>query len=88
MSFHRNIRILLAFIGLVSAALFPPWVPLVCMGALAFRYRAAEAILIGLVVDLLWLPTGSLFSPIPIFTIAGIVLVWGLEPLRNEYLVS
>jgi len=54
------------------------------MGLLAFRYPAWEVLFIGLLTDFLWMP--GLFSQLPIFTLAALVLVWGLEPLRKEFL--
>jgi len=77
----------LAICGVLSAIFAPPWVTIICMGLLAFRYPASEVLFIGLLVDFLWMPAGFL-HPLPIFTIAGLILVWGLEPLRNEFLFS
>lgn len=80
-------RPLLAIIGVLGAIFAPPWVTILCMGALAFRYTAWEVLFIGIFTDFLWLPHGFL-HPLPIFTIAGLILVWGLEPLRKEFLFS
>ena len=80
-------RFTLAFFGILSAIFAPPWVTIICMGLLAFRYPAWEVLLIGLFTDFLWMPQGFL-HPLPIFTIAGLILVWGLEPLRKEFLFS
>ncbi len=80
------VRIAIGAIGFVSALFAPPWVPLIAMVLIALRFRAWEVPLMGVFMDLLWLP-GSFFYPIPLFSIAAIVLVWGLEPLRNEFLV-
>ncbi len=73
-------------IGLLGTIFAPPWVPLIAVAVLALRFRAWEVPVIGLMMDFLWLP-GSFFYPLPLFTIASIILVWGLEPLRNEFLV-
>lgn len=79
-------RTLLAVFGFLGAVFAPPWVPLVAMVLLAIGFRAWEVPVLGVVMDLLWLP-GSFFLPLPLFTIAALIIVWGLEPLRNEFLV-
>jgi len=84
---HSNVRIALVAIGVVGAVFAPPYVPLVVMGILALCYRAPEVLAIGVLVDFLWLPVGDLFVALPLFTIAALVLVWGLEPLRSEFLM-
>ncbi|OGG60959.1 hypothetical protein A3C86_00065 [Candidatus Kaiserbacteria bacterium RIFCSPHIGHO2_02_FULL_49_16] len=77
-------RLTLAIAGLFAAIFAPPWLTILCMGLLAFRYPAWEVLFIGLLTDFLWMP--GLFSQLPIFTLAALVLVWGLEPLRKEFL--
>jgi len=84
---YLNLRVLLSIIGFLGAIFAPPWVPLLVMAFLAMRYPAWEALVLGFIVDMLWLPSGF-FGSIPLFTIAAFVLVWGLEPLRKELLVS
>jgi len=79
-----KIRFTVAAIGMLGAFFAPWWVPLICMIVLALRYPAWEVFVIGLVVDLLWLP--SLGFQIPIFLIAGLVLVWICAPLRSQFL--
>jgi len=74
--------------GVLGAIFFPPWVPLLSMGLLAVRFRAWEVIVLGMLVDFLYVPAGTLSEALPLFTIAGLVLVWGLEPLRNEFLIQ
>lgn len=81
------LRPLLAIGAILGAIFFPPWVTIICMGLSAFRYPAWEVLFIGLLTDFLWLPPGFL-HPLPIFTISALVLVWGLEPLRKEFLFS
>jgi len=83
----HHARPALCALGILGAIFAPPWLPLLCMALLALRFRAWEVLLIGLFVDFLWLPTGSFLYPLPLFTFVGIVLVWGLEPLRAEFLV-
>ncbi len=81
---ETSIRATLATVGLLGAFFAPWWVPLACMIMLAIRYPAWEALVIGLIMDFLWLPEVGLH--IPKFLIAGIVLVWICAPLRNQFL--
>lgn len=81
--FMRNLRIVLAVIGFLAAILFNPWVAALAIIALAFLWRAWEALFLGLCIDLLWAPVGH----VPIFTIGAILIVWVLEPIRKEFLV-
>ena len=78
-------RALLATAGFVGGFFVDPWVVLICMGILALRYAAWEILLIGVLMDFLWLPMGIL-HPVPLFTLASFILAWGMEPLRNEFL--
>ena len=80
------LRIALAAIGFWGAIFFPPWVPALCILLLAVRFRAWEAILLGLFVDLLWLSPQSGFHGLPLFTLGAIIVVWAFEPLRSEFL--
>ena len=81
---ETKIRFVVGAVGIAGAFFLPWWVPLVCMAALALRYPAWEVLVIGLVMDMLWLP-GNGFE-LPVFLIAGIVLVWICAPLRNQFL--
>lgn len=76
----RCILGVMCFFGLV---IFPPWMSLLLMGTLAILFRSWEIIIFGLLMDLLWLSGGAL-GGVPFFTFAGLILAWGLEPLRNE----
>ncbi len=78
------IRPTIAIAGALGAIFAPPWVPLICMGFLAFRYPAWEVLFLGLMMDFLWLP--ALPHAFPLFTAAAFVLAWGLEPLRKEFI--
>jgi len=80
-------RIAVALFGIISVFALPVWVPIVCIIALALRFRAWEAILIGALIDLTWLPVGSIIHAPPIFTIMSLIIVWGLEPLRAQFLL-
>jgi hypothetical protein len=73
-----------AALGFFSAVALSPLLTGLCMATLSLRYRSVEVLLLGLLVDFLWLPDGSAF---PLFTLLGIALVWGLEPLRREFLL-
>jgi hypothetical protein len=80
------VRILLALAGLFGALFAPWWVPLICMILLSLRYPAWEVPLTGLLMDLVWLPSGGHFA-IPLFTILGIIIVWLAAPLRRQLLL-
>ena len=88
MSYLSRIRIrwFLSALGFSGAVLAPAWVPLVAMVLLALRYSAWEILGIGLLVDLLWRAAGVSFAHLPLFTLIALILVWGLEPLRSEFL--
>lgn len=86
----NNARPLLAAVGFFGAIAAPPFVPLLVMLLFAFRFTAWETVAIGFFVDLVWFTPSSvegLIGSLPLFTLIGIVLVWGLEPLRSEFLV-
>ncbi|MBI4093883.1 hypothetical protein HY417_02875 [Candidatus Kaiserbacteria bacterium] len=79
----------LAALGLIGAIALPPWVPLLAMTLLSLRFSAWEAVVIGALVDFLWFtPNGveGLMNGFPLFTLVGLALAWGLEPLRSELL--
>lgn len=79
-------RLGIAVIGFLSLLVAPPWVPVICIILLSLRYRAPEAIVLGLFLDFLWLPVASPLISFPLFTLAAVVIVWGFEPLRVEFL--
>ncbi len=82
------IRITLFVLGAWGAFFFPPWFPAACIVLLSIRFRAWEAILLGLLVDMLWLGSGTGFHEIPLFTLGAIAAVWLLEPVRSEFLLT
>src|SRR3989344_1238649 len=86
----NSIRPALGLFGLFCAFIAPPWVTLLVMIILALRYRAWEVLVLGLLVDLLWFTPSSVegFTLLPLFTFAGLALVWGFEPLRREFLIE
>lgn len=80
-----NLRPALAILGFLSALIAPPWVPMLFIVLLALRFRAIEALFIGLFTDMLWLSSG-VPDALPLYTIAAVIIVWGLEPLRLEFM--
>ena len=88
MDSQHALRSAIAVIGLISIFLLPVWVPVVCIIVLSLRYRAWEAIALGALIDLAWLPTGPFMHALPLYTILSIVVVWGFEPLRQQFLLA
>ena len=80
------LRTILTVIGAVGAVFFSPWVTAVCIVVLCFRFRAIEAVFLGALIDFLWLPHDTLLTMFPLCTIVSLVIVWGFEPLRLEFL--
>lgn len=80
------LRAIIAVAGFIGAVFLPWWIPAICIALLALRWRAWEAIVLGLFMDLLWLSPNSIFHGFPVFTLGAILLVWALEPLRVEFL--
>ncbi|HUO55981.1 MAG TPA: hypothetical protein VMU27_00895 [Candidatus Paceibacterota bacterium] len=80
-------RATLAIVGFIAAIATPFWLPLICIILLSVRYHAWEAILIGAFIDLSWMPHDASFASLPLFTIASMIIVWGFEPLRAQFLV-
>lgn len=83
-------RIMIALIGFVTILTGPWWLPLTCMILLCLRWQAIEALAIGLSMDFIWIGSSMLVTApwhgFPMFTIASIILLWGLEPLRRQLL--
>jgi hypothetical protein len=80
------IRTSLTLIGVIAAILLSPWITALCIVLLSVRYRAVEAIALGALLDFLWLPHNTLLTMFPLCTIMAIIVVWGFEPLRLEFL--
>ncbi len=80
---RTSLRVAIAALGVFGIVFFPMWVSIFAILILALLWRAWEAMLIGLLMDMVWLPLGAL----PIFTIGAIFIVWVLEPIRKEFLV-
>jgi hypothetical protein len=83
---ERYFRVAIAIFGIIAVFVLPWWVAVACIVLLALRYQAWEAIVIGALIDLTWLPSVSVAHSLPIFAILAIVIVWGLEPLRAQFL--
>jgi hypothetical protein len=80
-----SIRTILVVIALVGGVFVHPAIALVCMAALALAYTAYEVLFLGLMMDFIWQPV-SLLHPLPLFTLAAILLLWLLEPVRSQLL--
>jgi hypothetical protein len=81
-------RPFIALVGFLGAIFFTPWISALCIVVLAVRFRSWEAILLGLFVDLLWLPPDSVLHGLPLFTLGAVLIVWAFEPLRSEFLAT
>ncbi len=81
------LRIVIAIIGFIAAIFWSWYIPAICIVLLSLRFRAWEAIALGVFMDLLWLPPGGAWHGLPLFTIFAIVIVWALEPIRSEFLL-
>lgn len=83
-------RIALALISSIAVITGPWWLVLICMTLLCLRSRAIEVLFIGLAMDFVWTgssaATATPWHGIPLFTIAAILLLWSLEPLRRQLL--
>ena len=84
----NSVRILIVLLALWGIIEGPWWLVALAIFILALRFRAWEAILIGFVADLYWLPTGNPLHTVPFMTLGALVLVWGLEPLRRKFLFT
>lgn len=80
----RGVLVVIAYVG---AVMLPYWVPLMCLVLLSLRFRAWEAIGVGLLMDFLWVPA-SASVPLPVFTVITIIILWMFEPLRSEFLLA
>lgn len=79
-------RLVVFAVGAMAAVYLSPWVTALCIVALSIRYRAIEAVALGALLDLLWLPHDTFFTMFPLCTIVSLIVVWGFEPLRLEFL--
>ncbi len=88
MSLATGLRVLLVVVAFLSALAVPPWVPFLCALLLTLRFPAWEVIVLGVFIDLAWLPMNVSLASFPLGTTIALVLVWGLEPVRRELLES
>ncbi len=87
----ENIRVVLALALFASVVFAQWWMPLAFAFVLSLRFRAWEVIAAGILYDLIWMPEFVSFTSlesIPFATIAGLMLVFILEPLRKRLLVG
>lgn len=81
------LRAFVAGISFASVLFASPWVPIVGAGILAVRFRAWEILILGALIDLLYVPPGGFFGiPIPA-TLVAFILLLGLEPFRKKLLL-
>ncbi|MCR4325860.1 MAG: hypothetical protein NUV59_03585 [Patescibacteria group bacterium] len=82
-----SIRVFVALAGLFGVLWGPWWLTAAAIVLLSARFRAWEALLLGLLTDLTWLPAVSLFQPVPFFTLGAIAVIWAFEPIRSKFLL-
>jgi hypothetical protein len=81
------IRALIGGVSLAGILFAPAWVPFVGIGALAIRFRAWEVLVLGAIIDLVYVPPGGVWGiPIPATLFAFILLVL-FEPIRQKLLL-
>lgn len=83
-----SLRVAATFVGLAGILYGPAWLPLVVITLLSLRYRAWEALILGMCMDLMWMQSAALLPSMPLFTLVSLVIVWGLEPLRAELMLA
>lgn len=78
------IRIALAAAALVSVLFAPIWVSVILGIVLGSLWEAWEVIILGLLIDLLYLPPEGLWHiPMPA-TLLAIAFVWAMIPVRKR----
>jgi hypothetical protein len=80
------IRVIVGLFGFTSIFFLSPIFVFLAVIILSVRYRAWEALFMGLILDFMWSPGGSMMMLIPFATLLSIFIVWALEPLRSELL--
>lgn len=78
----KTLRTVFFIVGIFGALAGPPWLPFATIVLSMLRWGAWEAVLVGLLVDLLWLP--SLFA-FPVYTVTSLTLLWIFEPMRRQF---
>jgi hypothetical protein len=69
----------------LSAIVAPWWLAAIGAFLLALRFRAWEVIVLGVLLDVMWLPF-EIAHGVPIATGSALLLVWAFEPLRRQFL--
>ncbi len=81
-------RFAIAIFGFGAIFFLSPIFVFLAIIALSVRYRAWEALFMGLLMDFMWTPGGSFIMIFPFATLLAIFIVWALEPLRSELLTG
>ena len=76
------VRLTLAAAGAFGGIIVSPWAAALAIVLLALLWPSWEAIVLGLCMDLFWLPPGH----VPYFTLGAIAVVWLFQPIRKEFL--
>jgi hypothetical protein len=91
MLLSTSLRLFLALGGFFAALSLPAWFVLIIMLLLALRYFAWEVLALGMFMDLVWQPflaEASYAFFLPLFSLTALLLLWGLEPLRREFMMN
>lgn len=83
MSLETSLRVALVLLGALGIFFFSHFLTLGAIVALSVRFRAWEALALGLCADMVWLP---FMNSVPVYTLIAIAVVWLFEPLRTEFL--
>ncbi|MBI5470408.1 hypothetical protein HY968_03790 [Candidatus Kaiserbacteria bacterium] len=83
MSYEARIRTGVFLAGVFFALYLPWWVTPILILCVLLRFRAWEALVLALCVDLIYMPLSSHW---PLFLIGTICVAWLLEPLRSAIL--
>ena len=82
------IRTTLSILAFVSALFLPVWVTCILALVLIAVYQAPEVIVLGVVIDLLYMPPGGVFFiPMPA-TLGAIALIWIMIPIHERLMVG
>lgn len=78
------IHLAVAILAFLSALFAPVWLTFILALILVILWEAWEVILLGLLIDLLYLPPeGFFYIPMPA-TLLAIAVVWATIPLRKR----
>lgn len=84
----RRVRIvgrIILDLAAVAGVLFAlPWLSVAAGLALFALWGAWEIVLVGFLMDLVWLPSVSAHA-LPLFTLGAVALVWLVLPLRARF---